>query len=590
MSTDRSLSYHLRFTEPHANLVDVELDIPSPEDEIELWMPTWTPGSYLIREYSRHLQDLTAEDRDGNPLPCRKTAKNAWSVETGGVSRVRIRYRIYGQEMTVRTNWIGDGFALLNGAATFLTVRGRENEAHRIRVTPPRTWAGVWTQLETDPEAGSEPHTFVFLAHDLDEVVDSPILAGNPVVHDFEVDGVPISLLNVGEGGLWDGESAAVDARAIVETYRTMYGTLPLDRYLFMNLIVEGRGGLEHKKSCVLMTSRFAFRRRPAYTDWLGLVSHEFFHVWNVKRSRPIALGPFDYESENYTRALWVAEGMTAYYTDLVPCRAGLTRPEEYLKTLGKLIDKLQNTPGRGHQSLEESSFDAWIKLYRPDQNTANTTVSYYLKGALVTWLLDVEIRTGTRGERSLDDVMRLLFERYSGNRGFSDLDVQRTVDEVAGRSLTDFFDRYVRGREELDYGPTVEALGLRFKPAGAGTDSLPSVWLGLEARGQEGRLVVRSVREDGPSRKAGINFEDEILALGGYRVTPQSFAERLHQFRPGDRVEILIARRDAIRVIPVTLEESPGSPWRLELDPGASAEASAARDAWLHRDPGSAS
>jgi predicted metalloprotease with PDZ domain len=318
----------------------------------------------------------------------------------------------------------------------------------------------------------------------------------------------------------------------------------------------------------------------------LGLVSHEFFHVWNVKRSRPEALGPFDYENENYTRTLWVAEGVTAYYTDLVPCRAGLTRAEEYLKVLGDLIGKLQNTPGRGHQSLEEASLDAWIKLYRPDENTANTTVSYYLKGALVTWLLDVEIRTGTGGKRSLDDVMKLLLERYSGERGFSDLDVQSTVEEVAGKPLGEFFDRYVRGREELDYGPALKSLGLRFKPAGKDTGSLPPVWLGLEARGQDGRLVVRQVREGGPSHNAGINFEDEILALGGYRVTPQTFTERLHQFSPGDRVEILISRRDAIRVIPVTLEASSGSPWRLELDPEASGKASAARNAWLHKDP----
>jgi predicted metalloprotease with PDZ domain len=585
MSTERSLSYHLQFTEPQANLVDVELDVENPESEIELWMPTWTPGSYLIREYSRHVQELTAEDPDGNPLPWKKTAKNTWLIETGEISRARIRYRIYGHEMSVRTNWIGAEFALLNGAATVLTVRGREKEEHHIRVTPPRTWAGVWTQLAVDPKIESTPHTFAFLAHDLDEVVDSPILAGNPAVHDFEVDGVPFSLLNVGEGGLWDGERSAADTRTIVETYRTMYGSLPLDRYLFMNLIVEGRGGLEHKNSSVLMTSRYVFRRRPAYIDWLGLVSHEFFHVWNVKRSRPEALGPFDYENENYTRALWVAEGVTAYYTDLVPCRAGLTQPEEYLKVLGDLIDKLQNTPGRGHQSLEESSHDAWIKLYRPDENTANTTVSYYLKGALVTWLLDVEIRSATGGKRSLDDVMRLLFERYSGERGFSDQDVQSIIEKVAGQSLPEFFDRYVRGREELDYDPALASLGLRFKPFGEGTGTLPPVWLGLEVRGQDGRLVVRSVREGGPARDSGINFEDEIMALGGYRVTPQTFTERLHQYSPGDRVEILIARRDAIQVIPVTLEASFGSPWRLELDPGASGEATAARAAWLHLD-----
>jgi len=574
---DPSLEYTLRFTEPWAHLVDVELEFAAPagQDTVTLWMPVWTPGSYLVREFSRHLESFRAEASDGRTLPWRKTRKNRWEILTEGAPEIRVAYRLYGREMTVRTNWIDAGFALLNGAATFLTVEGREGGPHRIRVELPRGWAGVWTSLDSKDGA--------YLARDLDEVVDSPILAGTPAVHGFEVDGKPVSLVNVGEGGLWDGAAAAGDVKTIVEGYRALYGSLPFPRYLFFNLITESRGGLEHKGSSVLMTSRYTYRRRKTYVDWLGLVSHEFFHVWNVKRSRPEALGPFDYQNEVYTRALWVAEGLTNYYTDLLPRRTGLTTAEEYLEKLSRHIDTVQTTPGRLFTSLEGSSFDAWIKLYRPDENSANTTISYYVKGAVVGWLLDATIRRASGGKRSLDDLMRLLYDRYAAERGYTDGEAQAAAEEIAGAPLGGFFDRFVRGTDELDYAPALALFGLRFRDAEAGRgDDAPRVQLGFETRDDRGRLVVKAVRRDGPAREGGLNAEDEILAVGGYRVTPDTFTERLLQYAPGDRLEFLVARREAIRIVPVTAAAHPGAPWRLEIDPEASVEAAAARAAWL--------
>jgi predicted metalloprotease with PDZ domain len=334
------------------------------------------------------------------------------------------------------------------------------------------------------------------------------------------------------------------------------------------------------------MASRYTFRRRKAYRDWLGLASHELFHAWNVKRSRPEALGPFDYENEAYTRSLWVAEGITNYYTDLIPRRAGLVTDAEYLEELSDLVAKTQGTPGRRRQSLEEASFDAWIKFYRPDENSVNTSVSYYMKGGVVAWLLDAEVRAATGDARSLDDLMRLLWARFSGDRGFTDADVQSAAEEIAGRALEPFFARAVRGRDELDYAPALRHFGLRFRPAREGIGEQPPVWLGIETRATEGRLLVASVLEDGPARTGGLNAEDEILAVGGYRVTPSTFTERLHQFAPGERVEILVARREAIRMVPVALAEPPGQPWRLEPDPGAGEEAGRRRDRWLTGGP----
>jgi predicted metalloprotease with PDZ domain len=591
---EATLDYRIRFTEPWAHLADIELTVPAAGGRaLDLWMPVWTPGSYLVREYARHVESFSASDSSGRELPWRKTSKNHWEVEPGGADRVVVRYRVYGHEMSVRTNWVEDAFAFLNGASTFLTVRGMEHSPHRLTLEIPPAWAGVWTSLErteaggvhgADAAASPGAATHSFLARDLDELIDSPILAGTPAVYDFTVDNKPIRLVNLGEGGLWDGEKTAADVKRIVEAYRDLYGTLPFSHYIFFNLIVEGSGGLEHKNSCVLMASRYAYRKRSAYIDWLGLASHEFFHVWNVKRSRPVALGPFDYENENYTHSLWVAEGITNYYTDLMPRRAGLTTDKEFLGEFSKLIDTLQNTPGRALHSLEESSFDAWIKLYRQDENTANTTISYYVKGGVVAWLLDAEIRRATGGRRSLDDLMRLLFMRHAGERGYTEEEVERAAAEVAGGSLSAFFDACVRGTGELDYSPVLGWLGLRFKPVEAGGEDTPRVWLGLETRADNGRLLVKSVRRDGPAREAGINADDEILAVGGYRVTAANLNERMQQYEPGERVEVMLARRDAVRMAPITLAPHPGTPWKLEADPAASGEAAARREAWLGR------
>jgi predicted metalloprotease with PDZ domain len=602
---DRTLRYRLSFPDPAAHLaaVEMEVPVPHPTEPVVLWLPVWTPGSYLVREYSRHVQDVEARDPGGKPLSWTKTAKNRWRVDPAGAPRITLTYRVYGRELSVRTNWFDPEFALVIGAATFLTPEGMDADPRRIEIDLVPGWAGAWTALDpagdaprgtpaTPPVPGAvetppgSPRRFAFTAPDLDTLIDSPVLCGSPVIRNFDVDGVPFTFANLGEGGLWDGERAARDLEAIVRAYVRLYGGLPMDRYLFLNLVVEARGGLEHRKSCVTMTSRYAFRRPKAYRDWLGLMSHEFFHVWNVKRSRPEALGPFDYERENYTRSLWVAEGITTYYTDLAPRRAGLITDAEYLEELSDLVGRVQSTPGRFHQSLEEAGFDAWIKHYRPDENSANSAMSYYQKGGVAAWLLDAEIRSLTEGRRSLDDLMRLLFREYSGERGFTGPQIQAAAEEVAGTSLAAFFSRAVRGREELDYEPALREFGLRFRPAGAGlSPDAPPVWLGMDTRGVEGRLVVASVLDGAPAREAGLDAEDEILAVGGYRVTPSTFTERLQQFAPGERVEVLISRREAVRAIPVTLAANPGSPWRLEPDPAASADAVRARERWLSGD-----
>jgi predicted metalloprotease with PDZ domain len=354
---------------------------------------------------------------------------------------------------------------------------------------------------------------------------------------------------------------------------------LPYERYTFLNLLTEASGGLEHRNSACLMESRWATRTRKAYVGWLNLVSHEFFHVWNAKRLRPAELGPFDYESENYTRSLWVAEGLTSYYGPLAVRRAGLSTTEEYLSGLSEDIRKLQSTPGRLVQSAEQSSFDAWIKLYRPDENSVNTTMSYYVKGAIVGWLLDARIREATNGAKSLDDVMRTAFARYSGDKGFTTEEFKGIASEIAGAALDGFFGKTVESTAELDYAHALEWFGLRFKEPDA--SHATHAVLGCATHADHGRLVVTKVPRDTPAAQSGISVDDEILAIDDFRVRPDHISKRLECYKPGDRVSLLLVRRDVLKRVEVTLGEEP-RPWTLEVLPAATEKQRRNLAAWL--------
>jgi predicted metalloprotease with PDZ domain len=635
--TPEPIRYTLTFPAPETHYVEVEASVPTGgQPAIELMQPVWTPGSYRIRDYPRHVEELRAESGGGNPLPLSKTRKNRWRVQTWGAPRLVLSYRVYGREMTVRTNFIERDFALLNGAPTFLTLADGASRTHEVAVVLPKGWADVLTALDPSPHGGPD----LFVAPDYDTLVDSPIYAGSAALYPFTVDGVPHLLANEGEGGIWNGPRSAADVERIVTAARRFWGGLPYQRYLFLNLITEGSGGLEHRDSTVLMTSRWKSRTREAYLEWLGLVAHEHFHAWNVKRLRPIELGPFDYDAERYTRALWVAEGITSYYDDLLVHRAGLSSREEYLRDLSKTLRAVQKTPGRRVQTLEAASFDTWIKYYQPDENTANSAISYYTKGAAVALLLDTRIRRTSGGTRSLDDVMRLAWERF-GEPGFTGKQFEALAAEVAGEDLMPFFDHALRSTAELDYAPALEWLGLRFGPTEPGTappapvqepeaegsaataeaiepappgpegeprGAAPVVpapatpapaavptpaptpgipeerpgWLGAVTRVDGARLLVTEVRRGTPAFDAGLMVEDEILALDDYRVPADRVAERLKAYRPGDPVTLLVARRERLVRLDARLGADPGEGWRLEVDPRATEEQRRHLAAWL--------
>jgi predicted metalloprotease with PDZ domain len=568
------IRYTLRFPAPHTHYVEVEAAIPTAgRADLEVFMATWTPGSYLIREYERHVEAVTAT-AGTRAINVVKSTKNRWRISTGGAPNVTLRYKVYSREMTVRNNWVESAFAMLNGAPTFITLVERAARPHDVRIELPSAWKKIETALE--PVSGS-PHTF--RAADFDTLVDSPIVIGNPVTREFTVDGKRHVVMFEGDTSMIDVDKVNADVQKIVNAAKGVMGSLPYPHYHFMTMVTEASGALEHKNSYLGMTNRFATRTHAAYLGFLSTLAHEYFHAWNVKRLRPVELGPFDYENENYVKTLWVAEGFTDYYATVLLRRAGILTTDEYLNGLSNQIEQVQTVPGRLVTPVNMASFDTWIKQYRPDENTANMSVNYYPKGAVIGFLTDAKIRKATNGARSLDTGMQWAMQRYSGEKGYTPDQFYTVMGEAAGTDLKGWFAKTAESTEELDYTEALEYFGLRFRPVDM-RNARP--YIGGGTRNDAGRLIITSVRRGTPGIEAGLNVDDEIIAIDDVRVRADGLTARLDQYKPGDKVSVTVARRDRLMKIDVTLGTDPGRPWRLEPLPIATAEQKARLTAYL--------
>ena len=572
------ITYTLSMPAPHSHLYHVQIEVDGADSASQdLILPSWTPGSYMIRDYARHVQSFTASTLDGTPLHWYKVAKDSWRVETDGVSQFRVMYQVYANELTVRTSHLDGSHGYVNGATLFMYVEGRTAEHLQLTVVPAAGWQVTTSLLPLDRE-----HT-TFSASDYDELVDSPIECGTHRLLQFEVDRIPHQIALWGHGNE-DEARIVADTQRIVEIQRDFFGSLPYSHYIFILHLVDGRGGgLEHRNSVTNQVDRWSFQPRRAYERFIRLTSHELFHVWNVKRLRPAPLGPFNYRAENYTRMLWLMEGATSYYDDLLLVRAGLISPERYLELLAEQIVQLQSQPGRLLQSLEQSSFDAWIKFYRPDEHSANSSISYYLKGALVCLLLDMAIRTQSGGTRSFDDLMRYLYERYPiTGPGIPEVGaLQAAAEAVAGSEpgfFHDFFTHYIAGTTELDYSKGLATVGLELHWQRRG----PAAWLGVSLKQQGERTLIRTVRADGPAYLAGIYADDELLALDGWRVDSEKFNARLAERKPGASVRLTLFRGDRLLEVTVTLAEAPPDALELTSSSERSAAQQQAYQKWL--------
>lgn len=549
-----TVQYRVAVPAPSTHMVEVSLTLTDwQEASLDVVFPVWTPGSYLVREYARHLQEFAAVDAAGRSLPWRKLSKNHWHIETGTERRspqsLTLTYRLYANELTVRTNHVDASHAYLNGAATFLRVPALTNQPVLVTVQLPHPdWQVATTLVECDRSDRSR----TYQAADFDELVDSPIELGRHHVVDFAAGGKAHQLAIWGQGNLNPTDLIA-PIQQIIAAEASIFGDeLPYDRYLFLlHLSASGYGGLEHKNSCSLNYPRFGFANLEKRERFLQLVAHEFFHLWNVKRIRPIELQTFDYDCENYTPSLWFCEGVTSYYDLLIPLRAGIYDRRAFLAYLSKDITRFLTTPGRLVQPLRESSFDAWIKLYRREAHSDNHQMSYYLKGQLVALLLDLLIRDRSDNRRSLDDVMRRLWQDYGREEvGYSAAALEGVIAEVADVDLSDFFARYLDTTEPLPLGDYLERFGLKLR--GDATSQAP--YLGIRVASEAGREVIKFVEAESPAWVAGVDPGDELLAIDGVRVNAEQLGDRLRDYAPGDRMALSVFHGDELKTYVLNL------------------------------------
>jgi len=587
--------YRIVPLDPQAHLYEVSVSVDDPHSDGQRFLlPTWIPGSYLIREFSRHFVSVRGETAAG-PVSITKVAKNIWQASpcTGPLTVVA---RVYAFDLSVRTAYLDSTRGYFNGSAVFLCPEGREASPCSVEIAPP---AGPdfahWEVATTLPRATALARGFgAYQAASYDELIDHPVETSDFDFVGFQAGGVAHEVAITGRHDA-DLPRLARDLTRICQWQIDLFGEAPFERYLFqVTAVGDGYGGLEHRSSTSLLCRRDELPHPgnaeidDEYLNFLGLASHEYFHAWNVKRIKPAAFVPYDLTREAYTRQLWAFEGFTSYYDDLALVRCGLIDSERYLELLGRAITTVMRVPGRHAQSIADSSFDAWIKFYRPDENTPNSVVSYYAKGSLVGCALDLELRRDSR--TTLDELMRTLWQRYGRTVvGVPEDGIPKLASELAGRDLSEFFARYVEGTEDpplasllADFGialhlrPTSSAKDRGGKPAGS---TVPRCTLGVRMGAEQ---KVATVFKDGPAAKAGLSGNDTLVAIAGLKATPERVATMLSRCTPGETIEIHAFRRDELMPFKVTLAAAPSDTCYLTLDSAPPADVEARRNAWL--------
>ncbi len=589
-----SVVHRLSIPAPQTHLVHVETTVSVTGDGAQA-LPDVAgplhagvdPGVRISSASTRGTSRASRRSRRGATT---KVRKNAWRLETGRAKSATVRYRVYAGELTVRTNHVDESHAFLVGAALFMGLEGHEQLGARVEIVVPRGWRAATSlpAVAAVPRAtapGANDEVLAFEAPDFDTLVDSPIELGTHREERFEAAGKPHRY------AIWpaklvsdaDVRRLVADTKTILETEAKLFGgSLPYEDYdLLLHLAPRGRGGLEHNASAALIASPGSFATRDAYLDLLSLVAHEAFHAWNIKRIRPAGLTPYDYGRECYTRLLWWFEGATSYYDWRVLALARLCTVDEYLDHLAAEIAYLDQTPGRLVHALEDASYDAWIKLYRPDENSANSSVSYYRKGEVVCALLDLELRARSGGRSSLDTVLAVLWEEYgAARRPVPEDAMQGIFERVAGAPMGDLFDAWIRSPLEIDYGRTLATVGLAVERTPR-HDAAPCS-LGVRMRSEGGRSVVSTVSRDSGAWSAGVDAGDELIAIGGMRVEGTSLEAQLRGRAPGDTVDVVVARDGRLQTKTVSLDAPRQDRVKLVAKADASPAARAAFAAWL--------
>lgn len=572
------INFEVSFKEPQAHYAEVEMNMAgiAAKNYVDVKMPVWTPGSYLVREFAKSVESFGAT-ANGKAVKVEKVTKNTWRVFNAKANAVKINYRVYAFEISVRTAFIDASHAFLSSANIFMYPAGMIKTPSTVKIVPFGNWDKVSTGLE--PVAGQK---FTYTAADFDILFDSPIEVGNQDVFEFNAAGVRHEVAMYG-GGNYDKERLKVDMAKIVEQATAVYGENPNKHYTFIvHNYQQGGGGLEHLNSTVLGASRNAYGNPRGYNGFLGLVAHEYHHLWNVKRLRPIALGPFDYDNENYTTNLWVAEGFTSYYENKFMLRAGFTPQDGFVTGLAGAVGTVMNTPGAKIMSAAASSFDAWINgAYRPNENSRNTFVSYYSKGEVVGLLMDLEIANATKGAKSLDDVMKAMYLQCKTlKRGYTDAEFKAMVEKISGMNFTNFWAKYVNGTDPIEFAKYFGYAGIDIVNENEGK-STP--YFGATTSRATGKVMVTGVARGSGAWNGGVNVNDEIVAIDD--VPAEALVERMTQIagkKVGETVKVSIVRDGLKQDLTVTLTNNEAVRFKTTIKEDATPQQLAVRKKWM--------
>ncbi|WP_259015723.1 M61 family metallopeptidase [Emticicia fluvialis] len=556
------INYSLSMSRPSTHYFEVSMKLANirkikelaQKAYVDFKMPVWTPGSYLMREYAKNVEVFEAI-ADARKVKAEKINKNTWRVYSNGANEVTVNYKVYAFELSVRTSFLDDTHGYLNGASVFMYVPQLKKYPSTIAIKPYTGWNSISTGLKK--VSGAEN---TFFAPDFDMVVDSPIEIGTHKVLTFEIQNIPHSVAMYSNGPLQYDEQKVTEAyKKVTEAAATVVGLHPCKDYTFIIHHLPGiGGGLEHLNSTTCQTSPNAYASEAGFKGFMGLIAHEYFHLWNVKRIRPIALGPFDYDNENYTHMLWVAEGFTSFYQNHILLRAGLITPKEFEDRTASSIAGIENQPGQQVQSVAEASWDAWIKYYRPNENSANSTISYYNKGGVLGGLINLYIIGETKGQKSLDDVFKLLWSEYyiKQGRGYKDEEFQAACEKVAGKSMQAFFQKYVWSTDAIDYDAFFKYVGLKTVKE----YDTKTPFLGVTMAPNTNKIA--TVLKGASAYDGGLNVNDEILEVDGNKYPVGNY---ITDKKVGDVVKVKVKRFGREFTYDVTLMANPAAKFKLE-------------------------
>jgi len=604
MNDRHAIHYRIIPSQPEAHLFEVELAISKPDpDGQRLSLPAWIPGSYMIRDFAKNIVTIEAES-NGKNIELNKLDKQTWQC-LPSEGPLTLRYTVYAWDLSVRSAHLDTTHGYFNGTSVFLRVEGQDAQPCSVEITPPEGEQYTdWHVATTLPSLGAKAWGFGrFEAADYDELIDHPVEMGTFTLLEFEACGIPHAMVLTGRHYA-DTERLARDLKVICEYHINLYGEAPFERYLFQTMVVgNGYGGLEHRSSTSLMCNREDLPLAgddsvsDGYRNFLGLCSHEYFHSWNVKRIKPDVFVPYDLSKESHTPLLWAFEGITSYYDDISLVRCGLIPPESYLELLGQTITRVIRGTGRLKQTVSESSFDTWSKFYKQDENAPNAIVSYYTKGSLVALALDLTLREKSNGERSLDDVMRTLWQRFGKpHSGVSSSELEGVIQEVAGEDISDLLEQALRTTEDLPLNSLLSGIGVDYKLRRACNNSdkggspgkentLTPLALGVRYGTDPQGAKLMSVFDNGAAQQAGLSAGDVVIAVDGLRANSDNIEKLLANHRGQRTVTLHAFRRDELMQFDVPIQEAPEDTCYLQLRESVDEKTQHMRGRWLgHR------